>query len=305
MSFIAAGLAIAGSAVSYFGARKAAKKAEAAENKASKELDAMKRAYSNLDTSNPFADMENRFEGMENQYAGLENTMEDLTINQKQFDLERDMFQQSQANIMDSMRGAAGGSGIAAMAQSLAQQGQLQAQRAAATVGQQEAANEMAAAQQAGQLQQLEAAGAERMDMQERQGQAAVDQLIAKGEQASQQMEIQKQGTLLGISQQEAAASREAAAKSAEQKTSTLGKVIGAVGSLFSDRRLKNNIKKIGKSPSGINVYTFEYINKDLGDGVYQGVMSDDVPLAVVTRHANGYDTVDYSKIDVEFKNIN
>lgn len=73
-----------------------------------------------------------------------------------------------------------------------------------------------------------------------------------------------------------------------------------------SDRRLKTNIKQIGKSKSGIKIYTFSYI----GDipTQYQGVMAQDL---IGTRWENalisgsdGYYAVDYSKIDVEFKKI-
>jgi len=72
-----------------------------------------------------------------------------------------------------------------------------------------------------------------------------------------------------------------------------------------SDRRLKNNIKLIGYSPSGLKIYTFEYINKLFGEGVYQGVMSDEIPSVAVIKHQDGWDRVDYSKIDVNFKKIN
>ena len=71
----------------------------------------------------------------------------------------------------------------------------------------------------------------------------------------------------------------------------------------LSDRRLKKNINKIGESPNGINIYSFEFKNPKHGKGLFQGVMSDEVPQEVVgTRY--GYDTVDYSKLDVEFKQI-
>jgi hypothetical protein len=72
----------------------------------------------------------------------------------------------------------------------------------------------------------------------------------------------------------------------------------------FSDKRLKKNIKLIGKSNSGLNIYAFEYINKIFGSGIYQGVMSNEIPQYAVIKHANGYDKVDYSKIDVDFKEI-
>jgi len=72
-----------------------------------------------------------------------------------------------------------------------------------------------------------------------------------------------------------------------------------------SDRRLKKNIKLIGYSPSGLKIYTFEYLNKLFGDGVFQGVMSDEIPNnAVIKNFVDIYDGVDYSKIDVEFKKI-
>jgi hypothetical protein len=72
------------------------------------------------------------------------------------------------------------------------------------------------------------------------------------------------------------------------------------MGKIFSDKRLKKNLKKVGKSPSGINVYQFNY--KGL-EGTYRGVISDDVPWAS-ERSSNGYDMVDYDKIDVNFERI-
>ena len=75
------------------------------------------------------------------------------------------------------------------------------------------------------------------------------------------------------------------------------------VGMPGSDRRLKKNIKKIRKSASGLNIYSFEYIDESYGKGTYEGVMSDEIPAEAVIN-VNGYDRVDYSKIDVEFKQI-
>jgi hypothetical protein len=78
---------------------------------------------------------------------------------------------------------------------------------------------------------------------------------------------------------------------------------LGAIGSIYamSDIALKNNINLIGKSPSGINIYTFNY-NGD--DKVYQGVMAHEVPYASIFN-TDGYLMVDYSKVDVEFKRVN
>ena len=73
-----------------------------------------------------------------------------------------------------------------------------------------------------------------------------------------------------------------------------------------SDRRLKENITLIGTSESGINIYTFEYKYKfsQAGLGLFQGVMSDEVPAEAVSVDEHGYDKVDYSLIDVEFRKL-
>ena len=124
------GLSLAGSVIGAIGARKAQRKAKKEAQKAKKELDKQKEAWMQLDTSNP--------------YLNMENTMEDLTINQKQSQFQKQQFQQSQANILDSLRGSAGGGGVAALAQQMAQSGQLASQQSAADIGRQEAANQQA-----------------------------------------------------------------------------------------------------------------------------------------------------------------
>jgi len=72
-----------------------------------------------------------------------------------------------------------------------------------------------------------------------------------------------------------------------------------------SDRRLKKNIKLIGYSATGLKIYTFEYLDTVFGEGVFQGVMSDEIPnYAVIKNGVGEYDAVDYSKIDVDFKRL-
>ncbi len=72
----------------------------------------------------------------------------------------------------------------------------------------------------------------------------------------------------------------------------------------ISDRRLKKDIKLIGLSPSGLKIYSFKYKDSSFGKGIFQGVMSDEIPSNAVIKGNDGFDRVDYSKIDVEFKNI-
>jgi len=82
-----------------------------------------------------------------------------------------------------------------------------------------------------------------------------------------------------------------------------VGDILGSVIGIPSDRRLKKNIKLIGYSPSGLKIHIFEYIDKFFGDSVYQGVMSDEIPNNAIINNG-GYDRVDYSKLDVEFKKL-
>jgi len=84
---------------------------------------------------------------------------------------------------------------------------------------------------------------------------------------------------------------------------SIFGQVSGAAlaGAQFmSDVRLKKDIKLVGKSPKGIKIYNFKYIGDDK---TYQGVMAHQVPQAA-TANEFGYLMVDYSKLDVEFKEV-
>ena len=84
-----------------------------------------------------------------------------------------------------------------------------------------------------------------------------------------------------------------------------VGQALGAAATAYaSDRKLKKNIKLVSKSLSGLPIYTFEYIDAKFGEGGYQGVMSNEIPQEAVNKHPDGYDIVDYSMIDVEFKKL-
>ena len=170
---VAAGISALGGIIGYAQANKAQKEAKTQEGIERAKMDRLERAYMSLDTSNP--------------YLNMENTMEDLTVNQQAAQFEAQQFQQSQANILDATRGAAGGSGVAAIAQALSQQGQIAAQRASASIGQQEAANQRAAASQAASIQQSE----------------------RQGEIISRNLEREQTGTALGMAQARTAQRRQ------------------------------------------------------------------------------------------------
>ena len=333
--------------VSMFNGAKNRKAAKDAANKAAKEkrkqmalLNQEKAKYEQFEFKNPYAKARNEFQD-------LENTAEDLTVNQQEAEFQAQQGAQQRSNIMEGMRGAAGGSGIAGLAQAMAGQGQLQTQKISASIGQQEVANQRAAATQAARNQQLERTGEQTAAGQRMKG----DEMVAR-------QEADRRATLLGM-QASMAGGAAQASRAADQmsletdmqsRNQTTQAITSGVSSMASagasalsenaagnmidgmrsdgmsynpdfdpnaatggtwnmskgssDRKLKKNIKKISKSPSGLNIYSFEFKDSKYGEGLFQGVMSDEVPKKVVTKK-DGYDMVDYSKIDVEFKKIN
>ena len=148
-----------------------------------------------------------------NLYSNLENTMEDLTVNTQAADFAAQQQAQGLSNIMGSMNQAAGGSGIAALAQSLANQQAQSAQQASASIGQQESMNQRLAAQQGGRLQELERAGAE-------QSRALKAQLLGE--------EFQIDANELASSEEAIQAARAARAEAIGQFAGGVGNAAGA-----------------------------------------------------------------------------
>ena len=131
-------------------------------------VEKQKKAYKDIEFKNPYADL------------SMQNLAEDVTVNQQQAQFQAQQGAQQRSNIMQGLRGAAGGSGIAGLAQAMAGQGQLQTQQISASIGAQEQAN-----------QRLKIAGAERV--------AGVELQKASGEAMVQQAETGREATLLGM----------------------------------------------------------------------------------------------------------
>ena len=85
-----------------------------------------------IEITNPYANIQTEFE----------NPYEDLTVNQQQAQFESQQAAQSRAKILGSLQGAAGGSGIAGLAQAIANRATADRARASASIGQQEARNQ-------------------------------------------------------------------------------------------------------------------------------------------------------------------
>lgn len=75
---------------------------------------------------------------------------------------------------------------------------------------------------------------------------------------------------------------------------------MGSSASSLSDKRLKHNYYVVGKSPSGINIYEFSYLGSN---DRYIGAMAQEVGDAAFMTES-GFYAVDYSKIDVPFKQV-
>ena len=102
-----------------------------------------------------------QFENMDtsNLYNNMENVYEDATVNTQAADFAKTQALQSQANTMDQFGQAAGGSGIAALAQAMAGQQNQQAQQASVSIGQQEQANQSRTMNQAASIQNQQIEG--------------------------------------------------------------------------------------------------------------------------------------------------
>ena len=71
-----------------------------------------------------------------------------------------------------------------------------------------------------------------------------------------------------------------------------------------SDRRLKKNIKLVGTSKSGLNIYHFNYKKPEIwGHDTFSVVMAQEVPFASV-KGTDGFYRVNYDLIDVDFKRV-
>jgi len=162
-------------------------------------LNAQKKIYRNMEFTNPYADVQNAYANMDNQFEGMENMYEDLTVDTKAADFQAQQGRQQRADILGALSGAAGGSGISGLAQSMANEGALQAKQISIDIGQQERQNQIAERGAAANidLQQRQESG--RLDQLSRSGEVSAEAIRLGGEASLAEREMNRQSTLLGM----------------------------------------------------------------------------------------------------------
>jgi hypothetical protein len=296
---------IASTAIGANSAKKAERRARGDKNRLMDELEELENSRQAI--INPYENVSS-LESMVVDNAGmLSNPYKNIGVATKAAEFQAEEADIALANTLDLLAstGASAG-GATALAQAA-----LQSKRGIAqSLEQQEAKNQQLIATGEENLQAKQMSEAQRVQnakMSEAQRIQQADVLgkefvYGEKERRETQQLNRKQAQITGSAQAEVAAR--------QSKAQTIGAGVGALGNIagaaISDRRLKKNIKLIGKSNSGLNIYAFEYINKIFGKGKWQGVMSDEVPNNAIIKNFTGvFDGVDYSKIDVEFKQIN
>ena len=221
--------------------REEQEKANEAYDAAKSSFDAMMRRpitnpYENLE--NPYAGLQNPYQGLQNPYT--ENIYEDLSVNTRSADYLREQQQQSQANIMQQMRGAAGGSGVAGLAQAMASLSDKQAREASARISDQETANEKLRLKGADQrrtadfsLDKLKRESAFDIDKLQRTTDFEIQQAKIQGDMFAQQQRDDRTERLFGMSIDRKSAADQARADARSQQFSAFGDLAGSVGGLF------------------------------------------------------------------------
>ena len=333
---ITAGVAIAGIALNALGGIFGAGAAKKRERAARREKEKLQRKLNYLENNrqdiiNPAEGVTN-LSGLAQDLSGqLSNPFDDLSVATKAAEIQIEQADISLANTLDTIRATGAGSGGAT---ALAQAALASKKGVSASIEKQEAQNERLRAQGEQQLQQQKLAEQQRVQgIQIREG-GRVQGMEMQGRQFAFQTQENREGEQLDRVSTQIAGSEAREMQASSDRTGALTGMIGGITSIAgaglssgafsgggaatnltppdmtgmiyrSDRRLKENIKITGKSKSGLNIYSFEYIDKSFSKEKWQGVMSDDVPQRAVVKNFLGiYDGVDYSKIDVEFKQI-
>ncbi len=224
----ATAISLGTSVLGLFGAGKARKDAKRRDAEARRRLAEAREAYNAIEFTNPYEGITNPYEGVTSQFTGMENVFEEPQVDTRAADFMREQSQQQQANIMQNLRGTAGASGVAGLAQSLSNIGTQQARQASINIAQQERQSEMARRGEARRIDSLQRQDAQRIDMLQRRGAYQADMLQRKGDMYVQQQEQNRIASLYGLE-----ADRQTATSQALNTAQT--GFSDALGGLFGD----------------------------------------------------------------------
>ena len=220
---LAAAPGIIGAVGSLFGRRKRRQE----QRDARKNLEQAKKAFESIEYKNPYADLQNPY---------TENIYEDMTVDTQAADYLKEQQQQSQANILSNLKGVAGGSGVAGLAQQMSNISAGQAKQASMQIAQQERAN-----------QQFRLKG----EQQRQTAQGQVDIAKMQGEAGRQKQEQARISALygLGIDRMDAADKARQTARS--NFLSGLGQAAGGVAGLYAPGGSLYGTNPFGSGGSG------------------------------------------------------
>jgi hypothetical protein len=228
------GLGVIKGATSIIGGIQERKRLRDENRRAQRQYEGLREDVKGLEITNPYKDLPTTFE----------NTYEDMVVNQQQAQFQAQQGAQARANLLQNLQGAAGGSGVAGLAQALANQQQLQTQQISANIGQQEAVNQRLAAQGAMNVQRMEQ-GARRT--------------VMGGEYMRQQNENRRQMQLLNLKAGRQDARREFRGQMQAQNQAMMGGVGDILGA-----GLRGFAYGGGFTKDGFNMDTF--LGRESGD---------------------------------------
>ena len=159
-----------------------------------------------------------RTQDIDNPFQNVQNTFEDLTINQKEAEFLAGQQQLGLATTMSQMRRTVGSSGLAGMAQAMANQQSINLQKSAASIGQQEVANQAMAAK----------------------GRFEQEKMFAMGEKEKRMMEFAKQNQLLAMASDRKIAADEAMAAQQAALIGGVGQLVSGTGAFATAMSLKD-----------------------------------------------------------------
>jgi len=230
---VSLGLGVIKGATSIIGGIQERKRLKKENQRAQRQYEGFRDDINDLKITNPYKNLNTSFE----------NTFEDMTVNQQQARFQAQQGAQARANLLSNLQGAAGASGIAGLAQALANQQQVQGQQISASIGQQEAFNERMRAQGAMRVQSAE---------------QLARRTVLEGESARQTAENQRKLNLMDLK-----AGRQQAKR--EFRTSMQGakqQMLGGVGDILG-AGLQGFASGGGFSEGGFSMDTF--LGRDTG----------------------------------------